>query len=593
MPIARCQDRGRRGYRWGKRGKCYTGKGARRKAARQAAAIRASGWVENANPLRVDPSRTTTIRRRFLAELERRFQLIRQQVLQRVVRENAFGIANAVGQWRFLTSAKALAQFQAWLEHLAENQLLGQLDSHSEAEYWRKYVEDGWRQGAGRAYDDAKRQRQAMAAGDKDRAARHAGARDDFVKGALTRPESVEKVKLLASRVYTELDGITDEMSRRMTRVLADGLVRGDRPDAIGQELASAVGISERRAATIARTEIVRAHAEGQLDALERLGVSHVGVMVEWTTANDSLVCPDCGKMEAQVLSLKAAKGMIPLHPNCRCAWIPANVGEVRGKRKVVRKAKGKQARTKATLPPIQPPEYSNIEVLIEGPVGKRHPAIDCRIANMIPQALWAVLNVKCRAKVLAGRKNPKRATPEIQAAGEKNEQEAAKMLGGVAQVQGFPVDVITQTPKYEVGTEVKSFFEQEGMDAWPGKVGMRPPSRKKKENWGKGINPKNPQLQQRPLPKPGKPRPRRTNLIVIDERETWKGGKFKELYSGNRLYFKTGVGAYRVTTMVPVPNWKVMKLLARAQSDAEVAAIIKKYKLMDIAKKLAARWGR
>ena len=27
-------------------------------------------------------------------------------------------------------------------------------------------------------------------------------------------------------------------------------------------------------------------------------------------------------------MSVSEARGLIPRHPNCRCAWIPANVGE-------------------------------------------------------------------------------------------------------------------------------------------------------------------------------------------------------------------------------------------------------------------------
>ena len=46
--------------------------------------------------------------------------------------------------------------------------------------------------------------------------------------------------------------------------------------------------------------------------------------------------------MEGVVLKLSEATGMIPRHPNCRCSFIPANVGEsregqTRGKAKIER----------------------------------------------------------------------------------------------------------------------------------------------------------------------------------------------------------------------------------------------------------------
>lgn len=42
MPLKRCQSGGKSGWKWGDAGKCYTGEGAREKAARQGAAIESS-----------------------------------------------------------------------------------------------------------------------------------------------------------------------------------------------------------------------------------------------------------------------------------------------------------------------------------------------------------------------------------------------------------------------------------------------------------------------------------------------------------------------------------------------------------------------
>jgi len=42
MPIKRCSSKGRKGYKYGDRGKCYTGPSAKAKAAKQGRAIKAS-----------------------------------------------------------------------------------------------------------------------------------------------------------------------------------------------------------------------------------------------------------------------------------------------------------------------------------------------------------------------------------------------------------------------------------------------------------------------------------------------------------------------------------------------------------------------
>ena len=44
MPIKRCKKGKTTGYKWGSSGKCYTGKGAKKKAGRQARAAYASGY---------------------------------------------------------------------------------------------------------------------------------------------------------------------------------------------------------------------------------------------------------------------------------------------------------------------------------------------------------------------------------------------------------------------------------------------------------------------------------------------------------------------------------------------------------------------
>lgn len=42
MPLQRCQVNGKKGWKWGSSGKCYTGPGARTKALEQGRAIEAS-----------------------------------------------------------------------------------------------------------------------------------------------------------------------------------------------------------------------------------------------------------------------------------------------------------------------------------------------------------------------------------------------------------------------------------------------------------------------------------------------------------------------------------------------------------------------
>jgi SPP1 gp7 family putative phage head morphogenesis protein len=78
-----------------------------------------------------------------------------------------------------------------------------------------------------------------------------------------------------------------------------------------------------RRAMMLARTEIIRAYAEATLQEFRNWGVEGVSAKAEWSTAGDDRVCPKCAPMEGRIFTLDEASGLIPFHPNCRCAWIP------------------------------------------------------------------------------------------------------------------------------------------------------------------------------------------------------------------------------------------------------------------------------
>lgn len=224
-------------------------------------------------------------------------------------------------RWSFNSDAEKIKAFQEWLKQQVGTFIQGR----AEEELWESYIQSGFMKGAARSYDDAINSEKWV----KDQPLDfYKGSKDQFLKTAFRQPETVEKAKLLAGRAFDELQDITSTMSVKMSRVLTDGLVQGKHPSAVARDLAKEVDISRYRAEVIARTEFIRAHAEGQLDSMKKLGVTEVGVMVEWSTAGDDKVCELCEPLEGIVLTIEEARGMLPRHPMCRCAWIPANVGE-------------------------------------------------------------------------------------------------------------------------------------------------------------------------------------------------------------------------------------------------------------------------
>jgi len=222
--------------------------------------------------------------------------------------------------YEFATDDQKLLAFKRWFRKETEAQLLT-VDSQGKP-WLAKYVDSAYRKGAMRAYTDAHPELGQTAEYWR-------GSKEQFLRSSFLQPERVSKLKLLTTRNFEELDGISHAMSQKLGRVLAQGIADGDGPAKIARQINKEIrGINRTRARVLARTEIIHAHAEGQLDSFEDLGVEQVGMMAEWSTAQDERVCPICRPLDGVVMPVAKARGLIPRHPNCRCAWIPASVGE-------------------------------------------------------------------------------------------------------------------------------------------------------------------------------------------------------------------------------------------------------------------------
>lgn len=229
-------------------------------------------------------------------------------------------------RWQFNTTPEQVQQFQRWLQQRFTEDIVAEAMQDMENAYWYRYIAEAYRKGAGKAFDDANARGLVDA---EKQAGFYRGTKMEFLRSSFAQPVQIERVKTLAGRVLTELQGVTQSMATAMNRVLVDGLSQGKSPREVARELNNAVDkIGKNRALTIARTETIRAHAEGQLDSLTNLGIESVGVAVEWDTTGDGRVCPLCRPLDGIVLTVAEARGMLPRHPNCRCSWIPANVGE-------------------------------------------------------------------------------------------------------------------------------------------------------------------------------------------------------------------------------------------------------------------------
>lgn len=273
------------------------------------------------NPLVFDPSRTTALRRSFRADMQRRMSALKSAIHKLIVTEDAFGHRERTPftintRFKFLTDDEKLKAFNRWFENEVKNGVL-QVD-HEGKPWTAKYVESAYKKGRISGYLEASKKELSKSE------EWLGGSREQFLRSAFLQPETVQTLRLLGTRNFEQLKGITADMSSQLNRILATGIAAGQSPQKVARQISASIdGITKRRALVLANTELAYAQAEAQLDSFEDLGVKEVGLKAEWLTSGGPRVCPRCQALGGKIFKIKQARGLIPLHPLCMCAWGP------------------------------------------------------------------------------------------------------------------------------------------------------------------------------------------------------------------------------------------------------------------------------
>lgn len=133
-----------------------------------------------------------------------------------------------------------------------------------------------------------------------------------FVKDALERGESIQKI----AKEIKPLVGLTEPhmlaVGRRMTELIEEGFPAG-RVMELTERYANK--LHRYRAAMISRTETAFALNEGVVEGYEQMGVKRL----EWVA--DSECCDYCDEQNGKTFPIDEAHGLQPAHPNCECTW--------------------------------------------------------------------------------------------------------------------------------------------------------------------------------------------------------------------------------------------------------------------------------
>ena len=290
--------------------------------------------LSNINTMfRSDPTRTLTLRKRYESEMYKRFRKLKGDIRTSIVTNDCFALKQPVvnvplgsRQFAYDRDPERVVLFLGWLQKQVDNNILevyygNQLGSSIEEAWMNTYIRTAYEKGIERGQQEMK-------------GAGYTIPTTASVTASMQMPFHIDRVGLLYTRNFTGLKGITDEMSKQIAEILAEGMATGEGPLELARKINNRVDkIGLTRAKTLARTEMIRSHHQAMMQEFKNWGVVGVTVLAEWITAGDARVCPLCKKITSRnngfgpgIFTIDQIMGLIPLHPGCRCIAIPLDI---------------------------------------------------------------------------------------------------------------------------------------------------------------------------------------------------------------------------------------------------------------------------
>lgn len=254
---------------------------------------------------RRDPTKTTTLRRRFEAELNKRWRKARGEIRAYIDRLD------------YPLSAQDQRRLSERVEEIVQREVL---DGLSIEDMEDRLVVPSW-------------------VASKIDAAREKGAEHaiTLAEGAgiavAATGASILGRSAARNRRAAQIEQVAEDMSSaaRDTRrsIRREAAAAATKTEAMGAASERARKTGQHRMRLLARTEVVRAHHKASMSVYEYADVDEVSVVAEIRTAGDDRVCVKCKELEDQgPMPLKEAENLIPLHVQCRCRVAPVPKNE-------------------------------------------------------------------------------------------------------------------------------------------------------------------------------------------------------------------------------------------------------------------------
>jgi SPP1 gp7 family putative phage head morphogenesis protein len=146
-----------------------------------------------------------------------------------------------------------------------------------------------------------------------------ADAQDMVTKSVKASTAYEAALKWLGTRLTWAAEAISEETAIKLEDILSAGYAEGLGADELAGRVKEAFDVSDMRSLRIARTETMQASSQGAIEGYKELGVQRV----EFFAALDERLCDDCSSLHGETFPIAESEGIITVHPNCRCVWLP------------------------------------------------------------------------------------------------------------------------------------------------------------------------------------------------------------------------------------------------------------------------------
>jgi hypothetical protein len=282
--------------------------------------------------MRRDPTQTHDLRKRFAQTLDRRWNALSSVITRALVVEDRWGIASLSPRFIGIIqqSGSQVKDFQDFVDAAMNHVILGDDRDMWVGAFITQAFERGWKRAE--------------------------------MQTSMDFPVAYDRASVVTALCVTELQGAMEAASQQAVRCFSSGLIAHDKPSKIASAVKDRLmKIGRTRSRATAAAQIVRAFSEATLDVFELARVPAVGLVPEHTrrprvhdadlpsartirritarerllsrlnnvevlTAGDDLVCQECEDISDDgPYTINQARGLIPAHPECRCAFVPAD----------------------------------------------------------------------------------------------------------------------------------------------------------------------------------------------------------------------------------------------------------------------------